>query len=155
MKNLYTLIFLGALFNQFIMANSLPVKNQDVSPQQLEKQNTQIAKLAASAESKNLPQVVDKYTTIVSINAINTTIIYTFEINSGVKSDEAIIKEDHSRMKTAIISGVCRSSKRFMNAQITKRYLYKSAISKKVLFHFDVKQSDCIKIHGPNYGTNL
>jgi len=142
------------LFGQIICANNLPIKNQDVSPQQLQKQNKQIAKLAAAAESKNLPQVIDKYTTIISIKAVDTTLIYTFEINTGSKSDEAIIKEDHSRMKQAITRGICRSSKRFMDAQITKRYLYISAISKKKLFQFDIKQADCIEIFGLDYLDN-
>ena len=146
------LIITMVIFGQIVYANNLPIKNQDVSPQQLQKQNIQITKLAAAAESKNLPQTIDKYTTIISIKAVDTTLIYTFEINSGSKSDEAIIKEDHSRMKQAVTQGVCRSSKRFMDAQITKRYLYKSAISKNKLFQFDIKQADCIKIFGPRYG---
>jgi len=139
---------------QSICANDLPVRNQDVSPQQLQKQNKEIVQLAAIEESKSLPQQIDKYTTITNIEAIDATLLYTFEINSGSKSDEAIIKEDHSRMKKAILTGVCRSSKRFMDAQITKIYLYKSAISKKKLFQFKINQAECIKIYGINYCIN-
>ncbi len=153
-KNLFFTFVLLATLVQSIFANSLPVKNQDVSPQQLEKQNTEIIKLAAIEESKNLPQVIDKYTTIISIEAIDATLIYTFEINTGAKSDQAVIKEDHSRMKKAITQGVCRSSKRFMDAQITKIYIYKSAISKKKLFQFNINQADCFKLFGHSYGDN-
>ena len=150
MKKSLLIILFGLLLSQSIVAKDVEVKQQDVSPQQLQKQNKQIAKLAAEAESKNLPQKVDKYTTIVSIEAKDTSMIYTFEINTGVKSDEAIIKEDHSRMEKAITNGICRSSKRFMDAQITKIYRYRSAISKKRLFEFKVNQVVCYKLYG-NY----
>ncbi len=145
---------LVGLFGQSAFANNLPVKNQDVSPQQLQKQNKEIVILATQAESKNLPQVVNKYTTIVSIEAVDTTMVYTFEINTGSKSDETIINEDHSKMKRMIQEGICTSSKRFMDAQITKKYIYKSAISKKKLFQFEVNQADCYDIYGPRYGDN-
>jgi hypothetical protein len=141
MKSLLLLL----IFIQILLSNDLPIKNQDVSPAQLQKQNKQIVQLVAKEESKNLPQKVDKYTTITSIQGFNSTLIYTFEINSGSKSDEAIIKEDHSKMEKAIINGVCRSSKRFMEAQVTKIYLYKSAITKKELFRFVINQSKCNK----------
>jgi len=127
--------------------DQLPVKQQDVSPKQLESQNRQIVKLAAAEESKNLPIKIDKYTTIVDIKAQDTTMIYTFEINSGAKSDEAIIKEDHSRMEKAVTQGICRSSKRFMDAQITKIYRYISAVSKRKLFEFKVNQAVCSKLN--------
>ncbi len=153
-KKLFFISILLTTLIQSIFANNLPIKNQDVSPQQLQKQNKEITKLAAQAESKNLPQVVNKYTTIVSIEAVDTTMIYTFEINTGVKSDETIINEDHSKMKRIITEGICKSSKRFMDAQITKTYIYKSAISKKKLFQFDVNQAVCYKMYGPRYGDN-
>jgi len=147
---MYKRIFLPIILIQSLFASDLPIKNQDVSPEQLTKQNKQIAKLAATEESKGLPQKIDKYTTIVDIKAQGTSIIYTFEINTGAKSDAAIIKEDHLRMENAITNGICRSSKRFMDAQITKIYLYKSAISKKKLFEFKVNQAKCYKLYG-NY----
>jgi hypothetical protein len=151
MKSLFILL---VLCTNLILANDLPIKNQDVSPEQLKKQNKDIVILAAKAESKNLPQVINKYTTIVSIEAVDTTMVYTFEINTGAKSDEAIMSEDHSKMKKMITEGICISSKRFMDAQITKTYIYKSSISKKKLFQFSVNQADCYAIYGPRYGDN-
>jgi len=141
------ILFLGSL----LFADKLPIKNQDVSPAQLEKQNKQIVQLVANEESKTLPQKIDKYTTATSVVANNTSLIYTFEINTGAKSDEAIIKEDHSRMEKAIIRGVCKRSRRFMNAKISKIYIYKSAISKKELFKIVVDQAKCIKEYGIEY----
>ncbi len=154
MKNIL-LIVMMITFGQYAFANKLPVKNQDVSPQQLQKQNIQVTQLAVDAESKNLPQVIDKYTKIISIKAVDATMIYTFEINTGSKSDNAVIKEDHTRMKKAITQGICKSSRRFMNAQITKIYIYTSAISKKELFRFNIKESDCIEIYGLDYRSDL
>ena len=139
------------LFSDFLFAKSMPIRNQDVSPAQLQKQNTQIVQLVAKEESKNLPQKIDKYTTIKSIEAKGTTLVYTFEINAAPKSDEAIIKEDHSRMQKAVTKGVCQNSKRFMNAQIKKIYVYRSAVSKKKLFEFVIDQDTCIKLFGIEY----
>jgi histidine ammonia-lyase len=124
-------------------AEALPVKQQDVSPQQLQKQNIQIAKYVAIELSKDLPKTIDKYTKFIDIKAKNTNLIYTFEINTGSKSDEAVKKDDYKRMKRSVINGVCRSSKRFMEAQIGITYIYKSAVSKQKLFHFDIDQSKC------------
>jgi hypothetical protein len=132
------------LYTQSIFAQDVPVKQQDVSPQQLQKQNKQIVQLAATELSKNLPQKVDKYTNIVKVKADNTNLVYIFEINTGAKSDEAIINEDHSKMQEVITQGVCRSSKRFLEAQITIVYKYISAVSKKELFKFKINQANCL-----------
>ena len=139
------------VFNSVLMAGKLPIKNQDVSPAQLEKQNKEIVKLVAAEENKTLPQKIDKYTKAISVKSKDTSLIYTFEINTGVKSDDAIIKEDHSRMEKAIIKGVCKRSRRFMNAKITKIYRYISAISKRELFQVSVDQAKCIQAYGVEY----
>jgi ABC-type sugar transport system substrate-binding protein len=138
------ILFIGVM--SLFGVDNLPIKQQDVSPQQLQKQNRQIVKLAAQELSKQLPQKVDKYTTIIDIKSKDTSLVYVFEINAGAKSDEAIKKEDHSRMQQAITKGVCRSSKRFMDAKITIVYQYISAISKKNLFSFKIDQNICGKI---------
>ena len=140
-----SLIFIiVVLMGQFASANTLPVKNQDVSPSQLRKQNKKIAQLAAFEESKNLPQVIDKYTTLQSVKNDDLTLIYTFTINTGAKSDATIQKEDHSRMKQAVTTGICQSSKKFLEAGINTSYVYRSAKTKAHLFQFDISQKDCI-----------
>lgn len=106
-------------------------------------QNQNVIKMAASDMSKQLPQKVDDYTQLVKIEAKEQTLVYVFEINTGAKSDEAIIKEDKSRMKRAVTTGICNSSKRFLQSGIDISYVYTSAVSKKVLFQFDVDQKDC------------
>ena len=106
-------------------------------------QNQTVIKMAASDMSKRLPQKVDDYTQLVKIEAKEQTLVYIFEINTGAKSDETIIKEDKSRMKRAVTTGICNSSKRFLQSGIDISYVYTSAVSKKVLFQFDVDQKDC------------
>ena len=149
MKKISTIMLLTFLtLGQTLIANRLPVKNQDVSPQQLQKQNKEITQLVAAELSKDLPKTIDKYTMFTSIVASGAKLIYTFEINTGSKSDKTVISEDRSRMKEAVTLGICRSSKRFMDAQITIRYDYFSAKSKAKLFQFEVNQADCFKLYG-------
>ena len=147
MGKIFFLSFLSlSIIYQTLFASNLPVKNQDVSPQQLVSQNTEIAKLVAEQLSKDLPQTIDKFTKFTNIVASKASLIYTFEINTGDKSDKEVIPEDKSRMREAVAYGICRSSKRFMDAQITITYEYISSKSKMKLFQFDVNKSDCLKI---------
>jgi len=148
MKKLGLLFTSMAFLAQLVLAQSLPVKNQDVSPDQLRKQNKEIAQLAAKQLSKNLPQVVNKYTTVVSIKASGASLIYTYEIKTGAKSDEAIRKEDRTAWEKVFIENVCKRSKRFIEAQINLSYVYTSGISKEKLFQFDVTPEKCYKQYG-------
>jgi len=116
---------------------------QELPVSELVKQNKQIVKLASEEISKTLPQKVDKYTDLLRVEGHDTTLLYLFEINTGAKSDESIIKEDHARMKKAITKGICRSSKRFLDAEINISYRYISASTQKTLFQFDIRKSDC------------
>ena len=134
------------LFSQNILAQDMPVKNQDVSPKQLEKQNKKIAKLVAIELSKNLPQIINKYTSMVGVKAIETTIFYTYKIKTDAKSDDAIRKEDRTKWKQIFTRNVCQRSKRFLDAQINLSYVYISAISKEKLFQFDITQKKCFKL---------
>ena len=94
--------------------------------------------------SKTLPQNIDKYTTLQKVEGKDTKLIYIYEINTGAKSDESIRNEDRSRMQQAVTNGICKSSKRFLDAKIDIAYLYRSATSKEKLFIFNVSQKDCI-----------
>jgi len=114
----------------------------DLSKEML-KQNRQIVKMAVKAIGEKLPQKVDKYTQFTAISNKDLTLIYTFEINTGAKSDEAVKQEDKGRMKKHIIPGICKSSKRFLDSNIDISYIYLSAKTKVKLFQFDVTKSDC------------
>ena len=149
-KNLFFTSILLITSTQLILANNLKVKQQDVSPQQLQKQNKEITKLAAEQLSKDLPQIVDKYTVATAIEAKGTKLIYTYEINTGAKSDKAIIKEDRTAWERVYIENVCKRSKRFLDAQVELSYVYISSKTKVKLFQFYVSQAKCFKIFNTN-----
>jgi hypothetical protein len=112
----------------------------------IKKQNIQIVQMAAKEISNQLPQKIDNYTELVKIEGKDESLLYTFEINTGSKSDEAVIKEDRSRMQKAVTHGICNSSARFLQSGIDISYIYKSAKSKKELFRFDVSKKDCANL---------
>ena len=138
----YKMIITGlTLFGTLMMAENM--QTRDLPMDAMVKQNKKIVKLASEEISKTLPQKVDQYTRLLKVEGKDTTMIYIFEINTGAKSDEAIKKEDRTRMQKAVTQGICRSSKRFLDAEINITYLYQSAASKKELFRFDVSKADC------------
>lgn len=138
---MYKLILYFVL-GTFLSANGL--QTQEMSTDEMEKQNRIIVKLASEEISKTLPQNIDKYTTLQKVEGKDTKLIYIYEINTGAKSDESIRNEDRSRMQQAVTNGICKSSKRFLDAKIDIAYLYRSATSKENLFVFNVSQKDCI-----------
>jgi len=143
MKFLFLLITLLTTWNGILFAKDIKVKYQDIPQEKMHEQNREIADLAAKELSKNLPQKIDKYTTLKSIVNKETTLVYTFVLNVENRSDEAIQKDDHSRMQKAVTQGVCQSSKRFLEAGINISYIYLSAKTSKELFRFDITKEKC------------
>jgi len=143
MKIFFLISTLLSIFTANLFAQNMQMKYQDVSLAKMQEQNREIASMAAKEISKNLPQKIDKFTTLQSIENKDTTLIYTFAINDPAKSDDAIIQQDHSRMQKVVVDGVCKTSKRFLQAGINISYLYISAKSKKVLFKFDITKEKC------------
>ena len=127
-----------------LLASETPTRTGTFPDKEMKSQNKKIAHLVAKEISSTLPQVVDKYTTLVSVKSKEATLIYTFEINTGAKSDNTVRKEDHLRMKEAVITGVCQSSRKFIAAGINTSYIYISAKTKAHLFQFNISQKDCI-----------
>lgn len=128
----------------FLLASDAPLQSREMSIKDIQAQNKEIAKLAAAEISKSLPQNVDKYTKLLSCKADNTTLIYTYELDIKNKSDEEIKKNDYERMKKAVTLGSCKSSKRFLDADISLKYIYKSAKTKADLFNIDVDKKSCV-----------
>lgn len=122
---------------------SQEIQSREMEISKMKQQNMTIVKMFADEISQKLPQKIDAYTTLEKVEGKNTTIIYTFEINTGAKSDEAVKKEDKTRMKKAVTHGICQSSKRFLQADIDITYIYRSAASKTELFHFNVNKEIC------------
>ncbi|WP_415398194.1 hypothetical protein [Sulfurimonas sp. CS5] len=127
-----------------LVASDIPTRTGTFPQKEMKAQNKEIARLVAKEISSTLPQTIDKLTTLASVKNKDTTLIYTFEINTGAKSDEAIKKEDRTRMKQAVTAGICQSSKKFLEAGIDTSYVYVNAKTKVRLFQFDITQKDCI-----------
>ena len=130
------------ILSLLILSNTLFADDME---EKIKKQNQEIVKLAAQELVSQLPQKIDKYTQLVNIEAKDQILLYTYEIDIGTKSDDEVIKEDKSRMKKAVTTGICNSSQRFLQNGIDISYIYTSAKSKKELFRFDVNGKDCVK----------
>lgn len=129
-----------------LFSSEIKSKTGNFPAEEMKKQNIEIAKLTAKSISKDLPQTIDKYTTLTKVISEQTTLVWTFEINTGAKSDESVKNEDHSRMQKAVTKGICQSSNKFLQAGINTSYIYKSSKTKATLFRFDVSQKDCVGI---------
>lgn len=137
MKLLFSAIFLPLIsFASNITTQQMPLDK-------MQEQNREITKLAAIELSKTLPQIIDKHTKLTKVEAQDTTLVYSYEIDAAPKSDAQIKQEDHTRMKKAITNGICSSSQRFLKANIAIRYIYNSAHSKNELFRFDIDAKSC------------
>ncbi len=84
-----------------------PMQTQDMPTKDMISQNKSIVALAAESMNKDLPQTIDKYTKLMEIKGEDSTLVYIYEINTGAKSDETVIKEDRSLMKEAVTTGTC------------------------------------------------
>jgi len=124
-------------------ATDIIKEGQEYPLEKMKEQNRHIIKMVVEEISKALPQKVDKYTSMTKIEESNLTLIYTFEINTGTKSDKDVKKEDKPRMEKAVTKGVCQSSKRFLDSGITLNYCYLNASTKKELFTFSMNQKKC------------
>lgn len=149
MKNILLSTLTIFAIGSFAIANSqaLPQSNDPAvkskADQQLKLQNKEIVKLVVAELGSKLPQTVDKYTQFTDIKAEGLKLLYTYEINTGSKSDEAVRRDDKKRMESFIVKGICQSSRRFLESNINLAYIYNSANTKAELFRFDVTQSDC------------
>ncbi len=129
-----------------LFSSDIKIKTGELPAKEMKKQNIEIAALTATSLSKDLPHTIDKYTTLTKVVSENTTIIWTFEINTGAKSDKTVMNEDHTRMKKAVTKGICQSSDKFLTAGINTSYIYLSAKTKAELFRFDISREDCVGI---------
>ena len=142
------LLFLGlTLLTMSTSATDIIKEGQEYPLAKMKEQNQQIIKMVVKEISKTLPQKVDKYTSMTKIEENNLTLIYTFEINTGTKSDEDVKEKDKPRMGKAVTKGVCQSSKRFLDSGITLNYAYLNASTKKELFTFSINQKKCKKLY--------
>lgn len=148
------MILLSALAVLMLNANtSTPAKNtlprtsdpvaQQNADSQLKIQNREIIRLVVEEIGKTLPLKIDDYTMYTSIKADDLTLVSTYEINTGAKSDEAVRNNDKKRMEGFIVEGICQSSKRFLEGDINITYVYISKNTKAELFRFPITPKDC------------
>lgn len=126
-----------------ILSLASNITTREMPLDKMQEQNREITRLAAVELSKSLPQTIDKHTKLTKVEAQDTVLVYTYEIDAAPKSDAQIKQEDHTRMQEAITYGVCSSSQRFLKANIAIRYIYNSAHSKNELFRFDIESKSC------------
>ncbi len=141
-KNISVILLLLSIVSS-AFSQDLKIRTDEFPKKEMKSQSKEIVKLASASISKSLPQVVDKYTTLVSVKGIGKTLLYTFEINTGSKSDKTVQNEDRSRMKRAVTEGICQSSSKFLIAGVNTSYIYISSKTKAHLFQFDISLKDC------------
>jgi hypothetical protein len=131
--------------NIVVFASNMQMQQQNLTSEQMAIQKKTIMELASKEFSRNVPQKIDKYTTFTGVTMGESSLIWSFDINTGAKSDKAVKQEDHSRMEKAVTSGVCQKSKRFFDAGINISYAYNSEKTKEKLFQFDITHKKCLE----------
>ena len=139
-------LFIIFIFTLSIFAIDMKMQNRELPKSEMKSQNIEIVKMASAEISKMLPQQIDKYTKLISVEADESTLVYTYEIDTTPKSDMIVKREDHSRMQEAVTIGTCKTSKRFLEADISLKYIYISANTKAELFQFNINQVNCLKL---------
>ena len=144
-KTILALIMLTTISSLSLNAE-IKSKTGEFPQKEMKSQNKEIVKMVIDEISSTLPQVIDKYTTFANITNEGLTLVYTYEINTGAKSDKAVIKDSKERMQKIVKKGICQTSNRFLNAQINISYAYINAITKAPLYRFNITQKDCIGV---------
>ena len=116
----------------------------DLSVDKMREQNVNVVKKAVEGLRETLPQKVDDYTQLVAIDGNGTRLTYTFEVNTGTKSDETMRKEG-TKMAPRILEGICRSAERFMEADIALTYRYINSATHTEVLRVDADKSKCPK----------
>jgi len=111
--------------------------------EKIKEQNLNVVKKAVEGIGENLPEKVDKYTTLVGIDSNGTQLIYIFEVDGGMRSDEALREDGKKRMAPVVKDGICNSSKRFLQSDIDIQYRYLSKVTKNEILRVDVSLEDC------------
>lgn len=148
MKKTVTLA-LSVLFMQ-VSLYALPLEKfqpklqvgSELSPDKLKEQNLNVVQKAVEGIRETLPQKVDDFTNIVAIDSNGTKLIYTFEVQSGPQSDEAM-RQKGEKMAPRIKEGICMTSKRFLQADISIKYRYISSATQKEILSVDVDKYQC------------
>jgi hypothetical protein len=115
----------------------------DLSVEKMKAQNLNVVQKAVEGIGENLPQKVDKYTTLTGIEGNGTKLIYTFEVDGGMRSDEALREDGKKRMAPIVKEGICNSARRFLQSDIDICYRYVSKATKNEILRVDVNKKEC------------
>jgi len=118
---------------------------QPLSIEKIREQNLNVVQKAVEGIGENLPQKVDAYTTFTQIKSNGTELIYIFEVDGGVRSDETLKAEGAERIAPVVKQGICHQLKRFLDSDIDISYRYFSKATKKQILQVDVTKKDCLK----------
>ncbi len=114
----------------------------DLSVDKMREQNLIVVKKAAEGIGETLPQRVDEFTKLTAIDANGTRLIYTFAVDAGPKSDEAM-RAKGTKMAPRVLQGICTSAERFMEADISLTYRYINSGTKTEILRVDADKSKC------------
>ncbi|KYJ85895.1 hypothetical protein [Sulfurovum riftiae] len=115
----------------------------ELSVDKIKEQNLNVVRKAVEGIGEHLPEKVDQYTTLTGIDSNGTRLIYIFEVDGGMRSDEALKEDGKKRMAPVIKAGICQGSQRFLQADINISYRYLSKASKNEILRVDVSKEDC------------
>jgi hypothetical protein len=115
----------------------------DLSIDKMKEQNLNVVKKAVEGIGENLPEKVDKYTVLTGIDSNGTQLIYTFEVDGGMRSDEALREDGEKRMAPIVKEGICKSARRFLQSDIDICYRYVNKATKNVILRVVVNKKDC------------
>ena len=90
MKNIVLVLSMLLSSYQLSLSEELQMRTEEFPDKDMKSQNKKIVQLVSKEIAQTLPQTIDKYTRLVSIDGVDTTLIYTFEINTGSKSDKDV-----------------------------------------------------------------
>ncbi len=150
MKKTILFVFALLITSNVFAANDLPATSDPVMKEKADKQmklqNRNIINAVKDELRKKLPQRINKVTVLTDVTSNDLELIYTHEIDIGLKSTKTVRNEDNSTMKEAITYGVCTRAKKFLDSKIVLTYLYNNAKTKEELFKYEITPKSCEEI---------
>ncbi len=114
----------------------------DLTIDKLRQQNLTVVKKAVEGIRLTLPQKVDQFTQFVAIDSNGTRLIYTFAVDAGPKTDEAL-RAKGKKMAPRVLKGMCGSADRFIQADIALTYRYVNKATQTEILRVDADKKLC------------
>ena len=114
----------------------------DLTIDKLRQQNLTVVKKAVEGIRLTLPQKVDQFTQFVAIDSNGTRLIYTFAVDAGPKTDDALRAKGQG-MAPRVLKGMCDSADRFIQADIALTYRYVNKATQTEILRVDADKKLC------------